>query len=158
MPRLPVAALICLLSALPAAACQPPANTAELRSELLADLNAVRRERGLAALHPSAALDRAAQAHACDNAERKGISHVSSDGGTLETRLRRVGYAYKTASENTGRGFGTGKRAVVWWMDSPGHRKNMLMRKTRDVGIGIALSAAPENRLHWVLDMGLSRN
>jgi len=105
----------------------------------------------LSPLRLSAKLDKAAQGHACDNANRRSISHESSDGGTLKTRLRRAGYAFRTAAENTGRGFATGARAVEWWMNSPKHRSNILLRKTREVGIGIALSAAPDSKLHWIL-------
>ncbi len=102
------------------------------------------------------ALDKAAQGHACDNAKRHSTSHVSGDGSRLQHRLKRVGYDYRTASENTGRGFASGKRAVDWWMASPGHKKNMLMRDTREIGIGIAMSEAPDSRLHWIIVMGSS--
>lgn len=136
--------------------CALPANTATMRAELLKGINAERTKRGLTPLRLNAALDKAAQGHACDNAKRRSVSHDSSDGSKLQHRLRRAGYDYRTASENTGRGFGTPKRAVEWWMNSPHHKDNMLMRETRDIGIGIALSPAPENRLHWVIDMGKS--
>lgn len=90
-----------------------------MQKELLSNLNAERKARGLSALTLSAKLDKAAQGAACDNAKRRSISHVSSDGGTLKTRLRRVGYGFRTAAENTGRGFASGARAVEWWMNSP---------------------------------------
>lgn len=137
--------------------CALPANTATLRTQLLAGLNAERTARGLAPLRLNAALDKAAQGHACDNAKRRSISHQSSDGSQLQHRLRRVGYGYRTAAENTGRGFATPQRAVEWWMNSPHHKDNILLGAARDVGIGIALSPAPENRLHWVIDMGTTR-
>lgn len=138
-------------------ACLLPDNAASLRAELLSELNAERARFGLAALRPDPALDKAAQGHACDNARRLSISHDSSDGSQLQHRLRRVGYAFRKAAENTGRGFGTAQRAVDWWMNSPHHKDNILMRDSRDIGIGIALSAAPDSRLHWVIDMGKTR-
>ena len=144
---LPTTALGCIL----------PDNYAALQAEALANLNAERKAEGLAPLRPSAKLEKAAQGHACDNAARRSISHESSDGGTLKTRLRKVGYAFRTAAENTGRGFASGTRAVEWWMNSPKHRTNILLRKARDVGIGVAVSPAPDSKLHWILVVGAGR-
>lgn len=140
-----------------AMACSVPGGSATMQKELLVHLNAERKARGLPALVLSAKLDKAAQGHACDNARRKSISHTSSDGGTLKTRLRRAGYSFRTAAENTGRGFATGARAVQWWMHSPKHKDNILLRKAREVGVGIALSPAPDNKLHWIIVVGASK-
>lgn len=137
-----------------AGGCTLPAASAAMEAELIAQLNAERAARGLPALKVNPALGKAAQAHACDNAARGSISHVSSDGSRLQNRLKRAGYPYKTAAENTGRGFASGRRAVEWWMNSPGHRKNMLMSETREIGVGIALGREAEPRLHWVINMG----
>jgi uncharacterized protein YkwD len=158
--RLTLAALIassllCLGSA--AQACTVPGNAAAMQQELLTHLNAERTARGLPGLVLSAKLDKAAQGHACDNARRKSISHTSSDGGTLKTRLRRAGYAFRTAAENTGRGFASGARAVEWWMNSPKHKDNILLRKAREVGVGIAVSPAPDSKLHWIIVVGASK-
>ena len=75
----------------------------------------------------------------------------------MKTRLRRVGYGFRTAAENTGRGFASGARAVEWWMHSPKHKDNILLRKAREVGVGIAVSPAPDNKLHWILVVGASK-
>ena len=152
------AAVIGLLSGgIATAACNIPANAGAMQAELIDHLNAERRARGLSALRLSPSLDKAAQAHACDNAKRLSISHVSSDGSHLQTRLRRAGYAYRTAAENTGRGFASGARAVQWWMNSPKHKQNMMMGQIRDVGVGIAMSSAPDSRLHWIIVLGKSK-
>lgn len=148
-------ALLCLGTT--AQACSVPGNAPAMQQELLSHLNAERKARGLPALKLSAKLDKAAQGHACDNARRMSISHTSSDGGTLKTRLRRAGYAFRTAAENTGRGFASGARAVQWWMHSPKHKDNILLRKAREVGVGIAVSPAPDNKLHWIIVVGASR-
>lgn len=149
-------AMICL-GAAAQAGCNIPSNASAMQQELLSHLNAERKARGLSALTLSAKLDKAAQGHACDNAKRKSISHTSSDGGTLKTRLRKVGYGFRTAAENTGRGFASGARAVEWWMHSPKHKDNILLRKAREVGVGIAISPAPDNKLHWIIVVGASK-
>ncbi len=151
-----LAAALALAALSADAACAPPKGASALQSELLAHLNAERKARGLPALTLNPALDKAAQGHACDNARRKSTSHVSADGSHLQTRLRRVGYDYMTAAENTGRGFASGKRAIEWWMNSPGHKKNILLKNVREVGVGIAMSAAPDSRLHWIIVLGKS--
>jgi uncharacterized protein YkwD len=139
------------------AGCTTPTNADAMQKELLSHLNAERKARGLSPLVLSAKLDKAAQGHACDNAKRKSISHTSSDGGTLKTRLRKVGYGFRTAAENTGRGFASGARAVEWWMHSPKHKDNILLRKAREVGVGIAVSPAPDSKLHWIIVVGASK-
>lgn len=154
---LALAASAVLAVVTPVFACDIPADAAAQQQELLDTLNAERKAHGISALTHSAKLDKAAQSLACDNAERQSIGHESADGGTLKTRLRRAGYAFRMAAENTGRGFGSGARAVEWWMESDKHRDNILLRKAREVGVGIALSAAPDSKLHWILVVGASR-
>lgn len=160
-PRLIAALVVCAAAFSPIAAqaqaCDLPGNMAQLRTEVVANVNAERTARGLPALRLNAELVKAAQSLACDNAKRQGVSHVSTDGSRLQDRLRRAGYSFSMANENTGRGFASSQIAVNWWMNSPDHRANILMRGTQDIGVGIAFSDAPESRLHWVIDMGATR-
>lgn len=135
-------------------ACSIPAAAEALQAEALKAVNAERAQHGLRPLKFSRTLDKAAQGAACDNANRREISHVSSDGSRLRDRLHRVGYRFRSAAENTGRGFRSGTSAVQWWMNSPKHKANILMGSVNEIGIGIALSAAPDNKLHWILNMG----
>jgi uncharacterized protein YkwD len=140
--------------ATPAMSCAPPSNVDALRDAVIAELNAVRADAGLPALRSNARLTRAAQGHACDNAARGSFSHTGSDGSDLTARLRAAGYVFRAAAENTGRGFGSAERAVAWWMNSRGHRANILMRGVREVGVGVAMG---EGRPHWVVNFGTSR-
>lgn len=156
LAALAASTVLCLAGAVQSGCIVPP-NADAMQKELLSHLNAERKARGLSALTLSAKLDKAAQGAACDNAKRRSISHVSSDGGTLKTRLRKVGYGFRTAAENTGRGFASGARAVEWWMHSPKHKDNILLRKAREVGVGIAVSPAPDSKLHWILVVGASK-
>ncbi|MBC7674503.1 MAG: CAP domain-containing protein [Rhodoferax sp.] len=150
------ALLLACLTTVPnaAVACSIPAASEALQAEALKAVNAERAVHGLRALTFSRTLDKAAQGAACDNANRREISHVSSDGSHLKDRLHRVGYRYRSAAENTGRGFRSGTSAVDWWMHSPKHKANILMNSVNEIGIGIALSDAPDNKLHWILNMG----
>ncbi|MGL4320362.1 MAG: CAP domain-containing protein [Paracoccaceae bacterium] len=156
-----LAVMLSVAALMPTAAqarnCDLPGNMAELRASVVANVNAQREASGLPALQLDQSLVKAAQGHACDNAKRQSTSHVSSDGSQLQNRLRRSGYSYSMANENTGRGFESPGQAVGWWMNSPHHRDNILMRGTQDIGVGIAFSDAPESRLHWVINMGAPR-
>jgi uncharacterized protein YkwD len=160
-PRLLAVLALSIAMVVPAASharsCDVPANMDELRAQMMADVNAERAARGLSALRMNGDLVQAAQGHACDNAKRQTYTHVSSDGSQLQHRLRRAGYSYAMANENTGMGFASTQRAVAWWMNSPYHRDNILMRGTRDIGVGIAFSDAPDSRLYWVINMGATR-
>jgi uncharacterized protein YkwD len=153
-----IAAAVSFGLAAPASAgCNLPSDAKAMQQELLVKLNAERRAYGLSPLRLSAKLEKAAQGHACDNAKRMSISHTSSDGGTLKTRLRKAGYSFRTAAENTGRGFASASRAVEWWMNSSKHRDNILLRKAKDVGVGIAVSPSPDSKLHWIIVVGASK-
>ena len=83
LAALAASTVLCLAGAVQAG-CSIPPNADAMQKELLVHLNAERKARGLAALTLSTKLDKAAQGAACDNAKRRSISHVSSDGGTLK--------------------------------------------------------------------------
>lgn len=130
--------------------CPRPAETAAYAAEVLRRANAVRVGQGLAPLRASDRLTRAAQAHACDNAAHQTYRHVGSDGAALMSRLARVGYAPRRATENTGLGFaGSPERLVDFWLGSPKHRANLLDPKVTEAGLGMAAGAKPA----WVLVM-----
>lgn len=135
-----------------AGACKAPANAAALRSEVIALSNYQRKSKGLAPLAANRALTEAAQAHACDNAATGQMSHSGSDGSTLPDRLARVGYSYREAAENVAAGFFDAPSVMSGWMQSKGHRKNILGRTLRDVGIGVASDA--NGQLYWTMDLG----
>lgn len=131
-----------------AAACSMPGNLSALRADLVQRVNAERRKAGLPALSLSGQLSEAAQGHACDNARRDKLTHRGSDGSSFGQRIKRTGYSYRTANENVGVGMRDPANAVQWWMNSAQHRDNILSRRTREMGVGIAYSTG--KRSHWV--------
>ena len=139
-----------LVFAAPAASCPMPAGGKALAAAFLSQVNAARAPRP--ALAPEARLTRAAQSHACDNARRGSYTHRGGDGSTLAQRLARVRYPYRAAAENTGWNFHSAQSALKWWMGSPPHRANLMNRRLREIGIGIARGR--DGALYWVLDLG----
>lgn len=150
-----VLAVILAAAATPALSCATPGNLDEVRQETLRAINAQRRAAGLRPLQVDNRLTRAAQGHACDSAKHNHMSHVSSDGTRLSTRIKRTGYTYSEAGENVGYGFRSPPSAVNWWMNSPGHRATILNSRLREIGIGFAY--ASDNTPHWVMDAAAPR-
>jgi uncharacterized protein YkwD len=127
-------------SAMPAQAGHDP-----LVEATLCLLNDQRDRRGLPPLRANDRLSDAAQRHARDMARRNYFSHDSRSGASFIDRIRRTGYldgarswiAAENIAWGTGR-FATPKAIVKSWMDSPGHRANILSSSLREIGIGVA--------------------
>ena len=110
------------------------------RAEALERVNRLRRDRGLDALLPDARLDAAAQAHAEDLLDRAYYEHRSPEGGTPASRVRAAGFERPNlVAENIAKGLFTPAETVDRWMDSPGHRKNILRRRATATGLGVAV-------------------
>lgn len=112
-----------------------------------AALNGIRASNGIGAVTRNAKLDRAAQNHASDMAQRAYFSHVSPDGRSVGNRAKAVGYNYCTIAENIAWGQNSEAEALQVWMDSPGHRANNLNRSVTEYGLARAGA-------YWVLVLG----
>lgn len=130
------------------APCPAAPEFAAAQARIMTLVNDFRAGEGLGALRPSARLAEVAQTQACANAARGTISHVGTDGAELGERLRRGGYAWWTAAENTGLGFvNAPERMVNFWVNSPEHRANLLLPEVTEAGLGLTGTARPA----WVL-------
>lgn len=107
---------------------------------LLADTNVQRQENKLAALTLNPSLSQAAQAKANDMISRNYWSHTTPDGKEPWVFIDQTGYQYQAAGENLAYGFTTSNGTVSGWMNSPGHRANILNGGYSEVGFGIANS------------------
>jgi uncharacterized protein YkwD len=104
---------------------------------LLDETNAQRTSNTLSSLHLNSALNQAAQAKAADMAANNYWAHTSPTGKTPWTFIAASGYSYSTAGENLAYGFTTSSETISGWMNSPGHRANILNGSYADVGFGI---------------------
>jgi uncharacterized protein YkwD len=109
-------------------------------SSLLSNTNAQRAANGLGALAINSLLNQAAQNKANDMVTRDYWSHNTPDGQTPWTFVVAVGYSYQTAGENLAYGFTSASDALTGWMNSPGHRANILNTSFSQVGFGVANS------------------
>lgn len=111
-------------------------------------LNKQRARRGLRKLRLNARLSEAARRHTVDMVRRNYFSHTSRSGADVVDRLTRTGYmrgAHRwVVGENLAWGSGgrsTPRQIMEAWMNSPGHRANILQRRFREIGIGVILGA-----------------
>lgn len=120
------------------------AGVTTIRRATLCLINRERQARGLGALRMSRTLARPAQRHSADMAARRYFSHTSPSGTTMGARIARSGYTRggrgHVIGENIAWGTGavsTPASIVRGWMNSPGHRANILSPRYREIGIGV---------------------
>jgi len=118
-------------------------------AQRVADLvNVERRANGLADLRVSGYLAQSAQSHAEDQSRRNYFAHNSPEGITPRDRMLAVGYDPATfTGENIYYYYGDQvgiqpEAAVTWWMNSPGHRANILDARYTEIGVGLAITVA----------------
>jgi stress response protein SCP2 len=110
--------------------------------EVVAATNAERSRHGLPALSVDARLTAAAQGHSEDMVRRAFFSHGNPDGAQVWDRALARGYRYRKVAENIAAGQRTAIEVVRGWMDSPGHRANILDGELTQIGVGHALGGA----------------
>jgi len=118
------------------------ASSAKLANAAACLVNQERTRRGLPALRQNKQLANAAHGHSRDMVSRDYFSHDTEGGGDFAGRIHRAGYRGLTLGEDLAWGSGTlgTARAIVHsWMKSPGHRANILSRRYREMGVGVAL-------------------
>lgn len=100
-------------------------------------MNAYRAEAGLLPLLSNDRLTRAAESRMQDMADGGWWNHVSPEGVSPFVWLTQAGYPYAAAGENLAVGFETARLLVKSWMESPGHRANILGAEFNECGIAI---------------------
>lgn len=116
-----------------------------LARAVLREANAARRRAGSRALRVDAALTRAAERYARELAGRGKVEHVSRIRGrrTFRDRIHAEGGRARVAGENLARltssGDALASRVVRAWLDSPGHRANLLASDYARTGVGVWL-------------------
>lgn len=112
---------------------------ADILPNVLVDSTNVERQKmneGQLAINPL--LQQAAQAKAQDMATKGYFAHTSPDGVTPWYWLQQVDYAYTSAGENLAINFTDSKDVILAWMNSPGHRANILNQSYTEIGIATA--------------------
>ena len=125
-------------------------------NEVIDLLNGERTQVGLDPLVKDPLLSQAAQLHSESMADDDFFSHIGADGSTPFERIQDSGYQYWTAGENIAAGYRTPKAVVEAWMNSPGHRANILNHNFTAIGIGYEFllndTGSVNYNHYWTLD------
>lgn len=133
----------------------PLSDLERVRAELLVLSNAARETRGRRPLRPNDCLERAAQRYAERMLEGSFFGHVSPDLKDAMDRARAEGCLHPRIAENLAEGLDRPSEAVESWLESPGHRANLLDRIFGAVGFGLAVGRNEQGfRILWVQLLG----
>lgn len=109
-----------------------------VRDSHLRRLNALRLRNGLEPVDANETLNAVAQSYACLLAETGHFDHTGPYGSTPSDRASDGGYAYCYLAENLAKGYPTIGSAIIGWVKSPGHWKNLINKHSVEVGLGVA--------------------
>jgi uncharacterized protein YkwD len=146
---------------------QPTASNLEhLNKSVHCLINGERRTRRIPKLRRNSRLDRSAKAHADDMVAKKYFSHQSQSGERLADRVRKTGYLDSDTwrlGENLAWATGslqTPSTVLAAWMNSPSHRRNILDRKFKDIGLAVTYGVPIETisgGVTYVNNLGMVR-
>ncbi|MBD2460967.1 pre-peptidase C-terminal domain-containing protein [Oscillatoria sp. FACHB-1407] len=98
--------------------------------------NAYRVQNGLQPLALNTQLTNAAQTYARAMAVQDNFSHTGADGSSPWDRMRAADYDYSEAAENLAAGHTSAASAMRGWINSSGHRRNLLAYQVQEIGVG----------------------
>ncbi|MFE7167902.1 sigma-70 family RNA polymerase sigma factor [Streptomyces sp. NPDC057616] len=121
----------------PLAAPQVSSTPSDTVAQVVALVNQERAKAGCGALAEDPQLEQAAQGHSDDMAARGFFDHTNPDGADPGQRITAAGYKWSTYGENIAQGQQTPQAVMESWMNSPGHRANILNCSFKDIGVGV---------------------
>jgi uncharacterized protein YkwD len=125
--------------------------TEEMATDLIDAHNKIRNSRGLSSVHYNEKLSLAAQHHAEYMASTNRLSHYGRGLSRPSDRVTKEGYLYWGVAENIAFGQQTIEEVMTDWMNSEGHRRNLL-GDYQDVGVAIV--ANNRGQLYWCVVFG----
>lgn len=132
----------------PPADPEPPPATGSHRDQVVQYVNWARQERGCGPVQVDSRLTAAAQGHASDMSNRDYFSHTTPEGVTFDQRIRNAGHP-SPGAENIARGADSAERVMRMWMESDGHRANILNCDLDAIGVGLDTDG-----WYWVQNFG----
>ena len=137
--------------------CAPPAVNPPLAVSVeCTDLvNAARAAAGVSPVTIHGGLNAVAEGHSNYQAQRKKMSHTGSNGSNAGQRITAQGYSWRTYGENVAAGQGDCPTVVTAWMNSAGHRANILNPAVTEIGVGAVTST--DGVIYWTMDLAAQR-
>ncbi|MBY3618429.1 SCP-like extracellular [Acinetobacter sp. CUI P1] len=114
---------------------QQPANTSDSVQQVLNLVNKERTNAGLKALSLNSELSKMAMAKAKDMYDNNYFDHQSPTYGSPFDMMKAFGISYSSAGENIAKGQKSAEEVMNQWMNSPGHRANILNSSFTEIGI-----------------------
>ncbi len=114
----------------------PTKEQGSVEQEVVTLVNAERAKEGLPALKEEWELSRVAKYKSQDMHDKKYFDHTSPTYGTPFTMMKNFGITYKSAGENIAMGQRSAEEVVKAWMNSAGHRANILNKNYTHIGVG----------------------
>jgi uncharacterized protein YkwD len=125
----------------------------KLEDKITKLVNKERAKAGCAVVHTDKRLRTAAQGHSADMAAQGYFSHTGKDGSTFVDREVRAGYPRQaTGGENVAMGYPKPADVMSGWMNSQGHRGNILTCDFKALGVGLAYDS--KGAAYWTQDFG----
>ena len=116
------------------------ASVTDFEQEVVRLVNEIRVQNGLNPLTHHWELGRVARYKSQDMKDNRYFSHTSPTYGSPFQMIKSFGISYRNAGENIARGYATPQSVVNGWMNSSGHRANILSSSFTHVGVGYAAS------------------
>ncbi|MEQ1873046.1 MAG: CAP domain-containing protein [Ilumatobacteraceae bacterium] len=133
----------------------PPSPYSAVSVECTALTNAHRAAAGVAPVTISVSLNAAAQGHSQYQAAALTMTHTSANGSSPGTRITNAGYIWRAWGENVAFGQWDCAAVIAAWMNSPGHRTNMLNPVYTNIGIGMAIGS--NGAKYWTMNLAAPR-
>ncbi len=125
-----------------------PRSAPTLAGQVLALVNDERDKAGCDPVAEESHLDQAAQGHSDDMSQRDYFSHDTPEGESFADRITAAGYP-KPGAENIAKGATSADQVMRMWMNSSGHRKNILNCSLKKLGVGVTTDG-----WYWTQDFG----
>ena len=117
---------------------KPSTDFSSYQQQVLDLVNVERTKRGISALTLDSNLSSVATKKSQDMVNKNYFDHTSPTYGSPFDMMKQFGISYRTAGENIAKGQKTPQEVVTAWMNSEGHRKNILNPNFTNLGVGIA--------------------
>jgi serralysin len=127
----------------------PTATNQNFINRVLELTNIERSKLGLSPLTLNTQLGNAAETHSQNMALQDFFSHTGKDGSSIGSRITATGYQFSAAAENIGAGYSTPEQVLAGWMNSSGHRANILNPNLKEIGIGYYFLANDTGTENW---------
>ncbi|KAI9189628.1 hypothetical protein H9P43_001061 [Blastocladiella emersonii ATCC 22665] len=133
----------------------PTAASVDISYAMVAAVNAVRAAAGLPAYSVDKKLAESCNGHSLDQAKNNFMGHNGSTGSNPASRASAENYDWTFIAENVAEGQNSLKQVMNDWMNSPGHKANILSAKAQDFAAAVARSAS--GTYYWTQCFGVGQ-